>query len=76
MIKASEPINIFDLAKDEIKTSRAKTLQYQMIDKLKELRATGANNAKMVETIKMLNLPLGMHMYIMGHFTELFGRDI
>ena len=41
--------------------------------KLAQLRKLGKTNAEIEEVIKSLNLPFGLHMYIMGHFSDLLG---
>ena len=65
-----KPIDILELAKPEIDHAK---LKWEIINRLRALKKQGMNNEQILEVIKKMDLPLGLHLAITGNFSKLIG---
>ena len=61
-------VDVLEMAKPEI--DRQKQVD-EIVKRLRLLKKAGKNNEEIVEVIKSLDLPLGLHLYLMGNFSKL-----
>ena len=63
-----KPVDILEMARPEIEARKKRN---ELILHLRELKKRGMTNDQIVEIIQKLNLPLGLHLHIMGNFSKL-----
>jgi hypothetical protein len=63
-----KPVDILEMAKPEIEAQKKKG---EIINKLRELKRLGKTDSEIAQVIHSLNLPLGLHLYILGNFSKL-----
>jgi hypothetical protein len=61
-------VDILDRAK---LYKRVDSTTWEVIKRMQKLRQLGQTDKEIEAVIKSLNLPLGMHMFILGHYSDL-----
>jgi len=65
--------DILEMAKPEI---NKRALIVSVIEKMRELKKNGMNNAEIENVIRDLQLPIALHLYITGNFSKLMKYGI